>query len=224
MRGFKCCVHNTKFVKLHKQPNYFALLPSAYLSKHIDLWKPENHIYCTQYSDLLWELRGTALLMGSMMMKALGFDTLKAEKQHVNVYIKKRSAPEFTDEVKENEVHAISTLVGLILPALKTKCYSLYEVGPQFIQGQNRVNLIEVSADGIIECPIGPTCSNKRVPDQHKCIVVKTKCMYPITDFPKFPSYSLPFCHMPQVLAEMKAYNAQQLWLVTFPCTEYYID
>ena len=28
MRGSKCCVHGTKFVKLHKQPKYFALLPS----------------------------------------------------------------------------------------------------------------------------------------------------------------------------------------------------
>ena len=91
MRGSKCCVHDTKFIKLHKQPNYFALLPSEYLSKHIDLRKPGNHIYCTQYSDLWWELRGTALLMGSMMMKALWFDTLKREKQHVNVYIKKAS-------------------------------------------------------------------------------------------------------------------------------------
>ena len=112
MRGSKCCVHNTKFIKLHKQPNYFALLPSEYLSKHIDLRKPENHIYCTQYSDLWWELRGTALLTGSTMMKALGFDTLKAEKQHVKVYVKKGPAPEFTDKVKkyiqfgkENEVH-----------------------------------------------------------------------------------------------------------------------
>ena len=157
------------------------------------------------------------------MMKALGFDTLKAEKQHLNVYVKKRPVPDFTDKVKkykqfrkENEVHAFSTLVGLILPALKTKCYSFYEVGPQFIQGQNRVNLIEVSADGIIECPLGPTCSNKRVPDQHKHIVVEAKCVYPSTDFPKFPSYSLPFCHVPQVLAKMKAYNAQQLWLITY--------
>ena len=91
MRGSKCCVHDTKFIKLHEQPNYFALLPSEYLSKHVDLQKPENHIYCTQYSDLWWELRGTALLMGSTMMKALGFDTLKAEKQHVNVYVKKAS-------------------------------------------------------------------------------------------------------------------------------------
>ena len=33
-------------------------------------------------------------------MKSLGFDTLKAEKQHVNVYVKKRPAPDFTDEVK----------------------------------------------------------------------------------------------------------------------------
>ena len=209
MRGSKCCVNDTKFVKLQKQPNYFALLPTEYLSKHNDLWKPENHIYCTQYSDLWWKLRGTALLIGSTMMKALGFDTLKAEKQHVNVYIQKRLALEFIDEVKkdiqlrkENEVHAISTLVDLILPALKTKCYSFYEVGPQFIQGQNRVNLTGVSADGIIECPIGPTCSNKRVPDQHKHIVVEAKCMYPSTDFPKLPSYYLPFHHVPQVVAK----------------------
>ena len=42
MRGSKCCVNDTKFVKLHKQPNYFGLLPSEYVSKHIDLWKREN--------------------------------------------------------------------------------------------------------------------------------------------------------------------------------------
>ena len=40
--------------------------------------------------------------------------------------------------------------------------------------------------------------------------------MYPSTDFPKFPSYSLPFCHVPQVLAKLKAYDAQQLWHVTY--------
>ena len=89
-------------------------------------------------------------------------------------------------------------------------------MGPQFIQDQNRQNLVEVSADGIIECPLGPTFSNKRVPDQNKCIVVGVKCVYPSTDFPKFPSLSLPIHHVPQVLAKMKAYNAQQLWLVTY--------
>ena len=35
-------------------------------------------------------------------------------------------------------------------------------------------------------------------------------------DFPKFPSYSLPFRHVPQVLAKMKAYDAPQLWLVSY--------
>ena len=70
--------------------------------------------------------------------------------------------------------------------------------------------------DGIIECPIGPTCSNKRVPDKHKCVVVEAKCIFPSTDFPKFLSYSLPFHHVPQVLAKMKVYNAEQLWLVTY--------
>ena len=105
-----------KFIKLHKQPNYFGLLPSEYVSKHIDLQKQENQIYCTQYSDMWWELRGTALVTGSMLMKAASFNTLKAEKQRVNVYVKKRPAPEFPEDVKkyikfgqENEVHAIST-------------------------------------------------------------------------------------------------------------------
>ena len=119
MRGLKCGVSDTKFVKLHKQPNYFGLLPLEYVSKHTDLWKPENHIYWTQYSDMWWELRGTALVTGSTLMKAVAFDTLKAEKQHVNVYVKKRPAPEFPEDVKkyikfgqENKVHAISTLVG----------------------------------------------------------------------------------------------------------------
>ena len=126
------------------------------------------------------------------------------QKNKMSMFTQKRPAPEFTDEVKkyiqfrkENMVYAISTLVGLILPALKTKCYSFYDVGPQFIQGQNRVNLIEVSADGIIKCAIGPTCSNKRVPDQHKHIVVKAKCMYQSTDFPNFHCILYPsaMCH-----------------------------
>ena len=52
MRQSKCCVAETKFVKLHKQPNYFALLPTEYLSKHINMTNSENHIYCTQYTDL----------------------------------------------------------------------------------------------------------------------------------------------------------------------------
>ena len=113
-------------------------------------------------------------------------------------------------------MHAISTFVGLMLPALKPKCYSFYEVGPQFIHSQTQENLIGVSADGIIECPVGPTCSNKRIADPYKRIVVEAKCMYPSTDSPKFPSYSLPFRHVSQVLAEMKGYDAQQLWLVTY--------
>ena len=40
--------------------------------------------------------------------------------------------------------------------------------------------------------------------------------MYPSTDSPKFPLYSLPLRHVPQVLAKMKGYDAQQLWLVTY--------
>ena len=91
------------------------------------------------------------------MYKGLGFDTLKAEREHMNVFVKKRPTPQIPIEVqkymefgKNNEVHAISTLVGTLLPALKPSCYNFYEVGPKFIHGKTCKHIIEVSPDGII--------------------------------------------------------------------------
>ena len=82
------------------------------------------------------------MLTGSIMFKALGFQTLKAEKQHVNVHVIGRPAPEpdpdvlkYMDFVSCNEINAITTPVGLIMPALLPTCLKFFEVGPKFIHG-----------------------------------------------------------------------------------------
>ena len=53
LNGSSCCVAENKYVKLHKQPNFFGLLPSEYVSCHMNLEIELNTKYCSQYS-ILW--------------------------------------------------------------------------------------------------------------------------------------------------------------------------
>ena len=99
------------------------------------------------------------------MYKGLGLDTLKAEKEHFNVYVHKLPNVPISEEVQkyiqfgtENEINAIASVVGLLMPALLPSCSTFFEVGPQFIHGVHRENLIKVSADGIINCTHGDSC------------------------------------------------------------------
>ena len=45
-------VPDSKFVRLHKQANYFPLLPSEYISKYIDLEDESNPQFCSQVRNL----------------------------------------------------------------------------------------------------------------------------------------------------------------------------
>ena len=74
----------TKYVNMHLQGNYYSLLPSEYVSIYMDLENEENTIYCSQGGELWHKLHKKSMLTGSSMYKALGLDTLKSEKEHVN--------------------------------------------------------------------------------------------------------------------------------------------
>ena len=47
----------TKYVNMHLQGNYSSLLPSEYVSLHMDLEANENTIYCSQGGKLWHKLR-----------------------------------------------------------------------------------------------------------------------------------------------------------------------
>ena len=155
------------------------------------------------------------------MFRALGFDTLKEEKEHCYVYCKGRPPKDFSPEVQryikfgcENEIHAISTLVGLAMPALLPPCYVFLECGPMFIHGQNHRNLIDVSGDGMLQCKNCENCNQKHPKDRR--IAAGATCLYPSEDFPKFPLYRMPMQHVPQTLCEMAVNNVTELWLLSF--------
>ena len=91
------------------------------------------------------------------MYKGLDLDTLKAEKEHFNVYMHKLPSVPVSEEVqkymqfgRDNEINATATLVGLLMPVLLPSFFAFFEVGPQFIDGVHKENLIEVSANSII--------------------------------------------------------------------------
>ena len=77
LNGFSCCVAENKYVKLHKQPNFFGLIPSEYVSCHMNLEIEPNTKYCSQYSTLWWKLLKKAVITVSTLYKGLGFETLK---------------------------------------------------------------------------------------------------------------------------------------------------
>ena len=57
LNGSSYCVAENKYVKLHKQPNFFGLLPSEYVLCHMNLEIEQSTKYCSQYSTLWWKLQ-----------------------------------------------------------------------------------------------------------------------------------------------------------------------
>ena len=221
INGSGSLIPETRFVQLHKQANFFPLLPAEFVSQYLNLELEENTQFCSQRSEIWHHLRKKARLTGSMMFKALGFESLKAEKEHVYVFVKVRPPKDIDLDVQKyldfgiaNEIHAVSTLVGCIMPTFLPPYCIFLECGPSFIHGASRKNVIEVSIDGIIQCKNGDVCTQEH--RERKKIVVEIKCHYPSDNFPKFPMYRLPTRYIPQMLAEMAVYGVEELWLVSY--------
>ena len=179
-----------------------------------------------QGSDAWLQLRKKARLTGSTMYKALGLETLKAQKEHFDVHVKGKQAKTVTPEVQcmmdygtENEIHAIATLVALILPAVRPPCFSVYELG-SFSINCNIKNLLITSPDGLVQCSQGENCEYKQ---SHTCIHnkigIEYKCIFQSDKSPNYPSYELPVRHVPQVLSTMAVLDCSQLLLITFTLT-----
>ena len=66
----------------------------------MDLENEENTIYCSQGGELWHKLHKKSMLTGSSMYKALGLDTLKSEKDHVNVHVKGKPKPDVSPEFR----------------------------------------------------------------------------------------------------------------------------
>ena len=62
-------------------------------------------------------------------------------------------------------------------------------------------------------CTKGDNCPKKNLHGNRK-ILLEVKSPFPSEDNPELVYYEIPPRHVPQLLAEMKAYDCNELWLV----------
>ena len=112
-------------VLLENQSNFWSLLSPDYLEEFLE--DEHNHIFVKQQSDIWFHLHEQAVVTGNSCFDATGLNTLAAQKNHDRKFILKEQ--EITEETAANfkhgietEVHAIATVVGLLLPALSPPC------------------------------------------------------------------------------------------------------
>ena len=124
-QGLECLTTKNKFVKLHTQANFKQLVPAELVEEFIDLDDVTNSIYCNKESNKYKEITHMSCITGDELYQALGFKTLKAQRQiFLNLGNKGNIGNAITTyenmdaENSALEVNAISTIVALLMPAL----------------------------------------------------------------------------------------------------------
>ena len=209
-----------RHINLIEHANNFQLLPPDVVRLVLDITKEENVQYIKQRSNEWFEVRKSARVTGSSVNRAIGLDTLTKQKEHHYVHVRGREPQPVSPELQKLfdhgtkiEVNAVATLVSTVVPAYLPACFSFYEVGPCFIHSEKRRNLMEVSADGILQCSFGKNCPNKEIHGNRR-IVVEIKSPVPQDNVPETLFYEVPSRYMPQLQSELKAYSCSELWLV----------
>ena len=196
---------NARHITLIEHSNNFQLLPPEIVKMVLDITKEENYQYIKQRTNEWFQIRKQARVTGSTLNKALGLDTLLKQKEHHYVFVRGREEPPVGPELQKmfdygtcNETNAIATLVSTIIPAYLPACYAFYEVGPCFISGKSRKNIIEVSADGILQCSFGEMCPNTHIHGTRR-IVIEIKSPFPQANVPENIYYEIPTRYVPQI-------------------------
>ena len=83
------------------------------------------------------------------------------------------------DHGKINEIHGMATICAILMPSLLPSCMQFVEDGCSFIDGEVIQKLLEVLADGTIECQKGfhhRPCDSNATGGHYKR-VIEIKCL-----------------------------------------------
>ena len=208
-------------ISLIEHANNFQLLPPEIVQYVLNLEDDRNIQFVKQRSEKWFHIHKQARVTGSTLNAALGLDTLQKQKQHLYIHVRGRKPPPVSDDLQKkfdhgtkNEVNAIATLISTVIPAYLPACYAFYEVGPAFVGCDEYPKLLEVSADGILQCSLGQeSCPNYHIHSDRK-IVVEIKSPTPQENVTETIFYEIPNRYVPQVQSEMKAYGCLESWLL----------
>ena len=145
---------------MSNKPNVFLLAPANFTN--VNLHDISNSQFIKQGTTAWHNVQKCVRVTGSTLCKAIGLDTLSAQKVHHSVYVQKKDPPSVTPEVQKmmeygskNEVNGLATLVGSLIPALLPPCHSYFKVGTIVMDSPSQKNFIAVSPDGYVQCTHG---------------------------------------------------------------------
>lgn len=220
-RGTQDSIPASGYVKMSDHNRVVRLLPVPYLEQFLDLEQRPDLI--KQGSDMWHKQREKAVVTGSTLNNAIGLGKFTDQKLHHRTMYKGRKAAPPSDDVKmkleygkRNEPNALSTVIGLLVPSICAPCMNVVENGAMFLDAPNRQYFMEISADGSIQCSNPQSCPFKHLHVSGGKIILELKCPYPSDKFPHHPWYKVPTRIVPQLLAEMAVFGADELWLVSW--------
>ena len=193
-------------LSLQHQSNYIHLRETNESQTNVDT----RHI--RQRTDAWFQLRSTAKVTGSTLNNAIGLGSLKVQQEHFDSVVYNNPKPAPSQSAKEcmehgtvNEINAIATLVGKVLPVFWPNLQYVEEGCFQIFTEESGVSIV-VSPDGSCRESVNTTSE----------FAVECKCPMPGKVFTTPVFYSCPKYYVPQILAEMKALNSKQLLFVCY--------
>ena len=165
-----------------------------------------------QRSERWFQIRKTSLVTGSTIHKAIGLDSLKKQREHLEVESGKKEPPEVSaalqamfDHGTINEVNAVATFVTTVLPSVCPEGM-FYEEGC-YVEERNGKAVLVVSPDGSIRHCDDPS---------NVLFGVEIKCPMPDKTYTTPVHYTIPRYYIPQILSEMNALKVDQLFFLSY--------
>ena len=190
------CLNNS--VDLGKQHNYVCLLGLN------DTWLQDNNDsqlvlqyaqFVKQRTNVWFNLRKLAKVTGSTFNKALGLEGLKSQLEHFDrLFCGKQTEPSAAAKAamnhgQNNEINAVATIVGKILPVLHPEMI-FFETGCYVLQHENKPFIV-VSPDG----------QGKSGANEHCLTAFEIKCPVPGKKFTPDVHYYVPKYYIPQLIS-----------------------
>ena len=165
-----------------------------------------------QRSERWLHIRKTFVVTGSTIHKAIGLDTLKKQREHLDVASGKKDPPENSADLQAmfdygtaNEVTAVATFVSTVLPSFCPEGM-FYEEGC-YIEEKDGKSLLVVSPDGSIRHCDDPS---------NVLFGIEIKCPVPDKTYTTPVHYTIPRYYIPQILSEMNALKANRLFFLSY--------
>ena len=158
-----------------------------------------------QRSQQWFDIREKALATGSTLANAIGLNGLKKQQEHYDKVFLNLPATEFSAEQKENmefglrhEQDAIATTVTRVMPVFYPSLI-FQEESCAVMENNNQKPMLVVSPDGTLR-------NTKHEP----AMAFEAKCKPPNEQSTEV-YYKIPWYYVTQILAEMAAYNTNDL-------------